>query len=171
LPDFSPRTAERIAERIAAQRLPGDLVVVSVHWGGNWGYGVPRAHRDFAHALVDAGAADVVHGHSSHHRKAIEVYCGRPILYGCGDFINDYEGIGGYEEFRADLVLAYFVTLDASSRELAWLSAVPFRLRRFRLERASRDDADWLRQVMDREGGPFGTATFLAEDGTLELQW
>jgi hypothetical protein len=31
-----------------------------------------------------------------------------PILYGCGDFITDYEGIEGYEQFRGDLAIAYF---------------------------------------------------------------
>lgn len=41
---------------------------------------------------------DVVHGHSSPHPPGIEVYHGRPVLYGWGDFINDCEGIGGREE-------------------------------------------------------------------------
>jgi poly-gamma-glutamate capsule biosynthesis protein CapA/YwtB (metallophosphatase superfamily) len=36
----------------------------------------------------------IVHGHSSHHAKAIEVHDGRLILYGY-DFLNDYEGIAG----------------------------------------------------------------------------
>jgi hypothetical protein len=27
------------------------------------------------------------------------VYRGKLILYGCGDFIDDYEGIGGYEQY------------------------------------------------------------------------
>jgi Bacterial capsule synthesis protein PGA_cap len=35
----------------------------------------------------------VVHGHSSHHPKGVEVYRQMRILYGCGDFLNDYEGI------------------------------------------------------------------------------
>lgn len=42
------------------------------------------------------------------------MYRDRLILYGCGDFINDYEGIGGYESFRGDLRLMYFVDLDAA---------------------------------------------------------
>ena len=51
----------------------------------------------FAHRLVDAGA-DVVHGHSSHHPRPLEVYGGRLVLHGCGDLVNDYEGIEGHEE-------------------------------------------------------------------------
>jgi poly-gamma-glutamate capsule biosynthesis protein CapA/YwtB (metallophosphatase superfamily) len=67
--------------------------------GNNWGYAVPRAFRRFAHTLVDGGV-DIVHGHSSHHPRPVEVFRGRLVLYCCGHFINDYEGIGGYEEFR-----------------------------------------------------------------------
>ena len=47
-------------------------------------------------AIIEAnnqGGIDVVHGHSSHHPRPIEVYQRRLILYGCGDFIDDYEGI------------------------------------------------------------------------------
>jgi poly-gamma-glutamate capsule biosynthesis protein CapA/YwtB (metallophosphatase superfamily) len=80
---------------------PGDLIVVSVHWGPNWGYDIPHQQRRFAHALIDKANVSIIHG--QHHLKAIEVYRDRLILYGCGDFLNDYEGIKGYEEFRDDL--------------------------------------------------------------------
>ena len=64
-------------------RREHDVVVASIHWGGNWGYDVPRAHVRFAHWLVE-GDVDLVHGHSSHHPRPIEVYRNRLILYGCG---------------------------------------------------------------------------------------
>jgi poly-gamma-glutamate synthesis protein (capsule biosynthesis protein) len=171
LPDLSGRAADWVAERVRRFRRRGDLVVTSIHWGGNWGYSIPRQQRQFAQRLIDAGAADVVHGHSSHHPRAIEVYEGRPILYGCGDFINDYEGISGHEEFRSDLVLAYFVTLDPASGRLLGLEMTPFRTRRFRLERVARRDAEWVRATLDREGRRLGTRVELASDGTLELGW
>ena len=171
LPDLSPRTASGVADRIAALSRPGDLVVASIHWGGNWGYEIPRDQRDFAHRLVDAGRVDVVHGHSSHHPRGIEVYRGRPILYGCGDFVNDYEGIEGYERFRSELVLAYFVTLDAVSGSLERLEVVPFRTVRFRLERASRKEAEWMRRVLEREGKELGTGARSTGEGGLELRW
>ncbi|MFF1381931.1 CapA family protein [Arthrobacter sp. NPDC058288] len=66
-----------------------DLLVVSAHWGGNWGADVPSAHRDLARALVDAGA-DVVFGHSAHIFRGVELYRGRPLIYSTGDFIDDY---------------------------------------------------------------------------------
>src|SRR5581483_9103789 len=98
LRDLSAATATEVAKRIVALRRPGDIVVVSIHWGTNWGYRVDEEQRTFAHALVDAGACDLLHGHSSHHPRGLEIYRGRLILYGCGDFITDYEGIEGYEQ-------------------------------------------------------------------------
>jgi poly-gamma-glutamate synthesis protein (capsule biosynthesis protein) len=171
LTDLSGQTASRVADRISAQRRPGDLVVASIHWGGNWGYEIPRAQRDFAHRLADSGSVDVLHGHSSHHPKGVEVYRGRPILYGCGDFVNDYEGIEGYEKYRSELVLAYFVTLDASRGILERLEMVPFRTVRFRLQRASRKEAGWLRGVLEREGRDLGTDVDLTPSDALALRW
>ena len=94
-----------VMRAVRAIERPGDVFVVSLHWGGNWGYGIPPAQADFAHALIDEAGVDVVWGHSSHHAKGIEVYHGKLVLYGAGDLINDYEGIAGHEEFRGDLVL------------------------------------------------------------------
>ncbi len=75
---------------------------------------------------------------------------GRLILYGCGDFIDDYEGISGYEEYRADLRLAHLVTVEAATGRLAGLRMVPFTVRRMRLERAPDEDRAWLRATLDR---------------------
>jgi poly-gamma-glutamate capsule biosynthesis protein CapA/YwtB (metallophosphatase superfamily) len=171
LENLSERTALRIAERTRAIKRPGDTAVASIHWGGNWGYDIPREQMRFAHELIDRAGFDVVHGHSSHHPRAIEIHRDRPILYGCGDFLNDYEGIEGHEAFRDDLVLMYLPSLSASSGALIGLRLVPFQIRNFRLRRASRDDAAWLRDVLDREGGRFGTRTTMSDDGTFALTW
>ncbi len=169
LAEPSPREIDRIAGAI--EKTPGDVVVLSLHWGPNWGYAVDPAERAFARGLVERGAVDVVFGHSSHHAKAIEVHRNRPILYGCGDFLNDYEGIAGYEAYRGDLVLAYRVSLHPSDRRLVDLTMAPFRIRRFRLERADGDEREWLRSTMDRECRSFGGAVAVRPDGTLALDW
>jgi poly-gamma-glutamate synthesis protein (capsule biosynthesis protein) len=167
LSDVSQSSAEELASLVQRYRAPGDTVVVSIHWGGNWGYRVSRAERRFAHRLVESGVVDVLHGHSSHHPRGIEVYRGRPILYGCGDFLNDYEGISGYEEYRDDLTLMYFVTMSAG--RLSRLRMVPMRIRRFCLERASSTDAAWLQRTLDRESRVFGTRVELL-DRSLEVR-
>jgi poly-gamma-glutamate capsule biosynthesis protein CapA/YwtB (metallophosphatase superfamily) len=171
LPDFSAETARRIGTQIAGIRRVGDVVIASIHWGGNWGYAIPPSHRAFAHALVDEAGVDLVHGHSSHHPKAIEVYRNRLILYGCGDFITDYEGITGYESFRDDLVLMYLPALRTRDGALVGLTMVPYQIRHFKLNRAAQGDAEWLRDVLDRESRRFGAGVTLDEFGSLRLDY
>jgi poly-gamma-glutamate capsule biosynthesis protein CapA/YwtB (metallophosphatase superfamily) len=171
LADLTEREGERIARQIRQVKRPGDLAVVSLHWGGNWGYAVAHDAVRFAHRLIDEAAVDVLHGHSSHHPRGIEWYHGRLIVYGCGDFIDDYEGISGYERFRSDLGLMYFATIEAASSTLVSLEMVPTHLRRLRVNRAARPDAHWLKDVLDREGRQFGTWSELRADGTLALRW
>jgi poly-gamma-glutamate capsule biosynthesis protein CapA/YwtB (metallophosphatase superfamily) len=155
--DASPQAAAALAARVREHKRPGDVVVVSVHWGSNWGYEVPREHVRFAHTLVDRGV-DVVHGHSSHHARPVEVYRDRLVLYGCGDFIDDYEGIAGYEPYRDDLRLLFLVTLDSDSGALVEARMVPLQARRMRLEHASTTDVGWLQAQLDRVSHPYGTS-------------
>ena len=168
LPDLSDATADEIGQRVERMKQPLDVTVASVHWGENWGYAVPPAHVGFAHRLIDAGL-DIVHGHSSHHPRPIEVYRNRLILYGCGDFIDDYEGIAGYEEYRDDLVLMYFASLTPAG-ELERLRMVPLQHRRLRLRRASAVDTRWLRNTLERVSVGFRTRVELEADGALLVQ-
>jgi poly-gamma-glutamate capsule biosynthesis protein CapA/YwtB (metallophosphatase superfamily) len=166
--DWSEGAAEAVEERLAAIRRAGDVVVASVHWGSNWGYRVPSQQRQLAHRLVDVAGVDIVHGHSSHHPRPIELYRGRLILYGCGDFITDYEGISGHEEYRSDLVLGYLPSLDATGA-LVRLRLAPYQLRRFQLVRPSEADAAWLAATLDRHSRPFGTRVNLGPEGWLDV--
>lgn len=168
VPELSEDSAAQITSRIRRHIRPGDIVVASVHWGSNWGYDIPDEQIRFAHALIDDGV-DIVHGHSSHHPRPIEVYRDRLILYGCGDLINDYEGIGGYEEYRADLRLMYLVSVE-STGALTGLRMVPMHTRRMRLHRASPENAEWLREVLDSVSGEFGVRIDATAHGMLALR-
>lgn len=171
LPDFSAKTVRAIGEIIDREKRANDIVVMSIHWGGNWGYEVPAQHREFARRLIDEAGVDIIHGHSSHHVMGIEVYRRKLVLYGCGDFLNDYEGISGHQSYRGDLALMYFVNVDLSTGHLASLHMSPMQIRRFRLNRASEDDALWLKDILNREGKKFGTQVELEADNTLALRW
>jgi poly-gamma-glutamate synthesis protein (capsule biosynthesis protein) len=169
LESLAAETAGHIGRCMGELKRPSDVIVASIHWGPNWGYNVPEEQILFAHRLIDEGV-DIVHGHSSHHVKAIEVYRGRLILYGCGDFLTDYEGIPGFEWFRGDLVLAYLVRIDPRDGRLVEARLVPFQARRFRLTRASAGDAKWLCDFLTRLGAPFGTQVALEEDNRITLR-
>ena len=167
---LSPLQVGDLAARVAAVKGIHDVAMVSIHWGGNWGYEIPHSQRRFARALIDEAQVDIVHGHSSHHVKGFEIYKGKLILYGCGDFLTDYEGIGGYEQYRGDLGVMYFAGVDRATGELESLDMVPVQMRRFRLGRASAADVEWLKDVLNREGKPFGTGVELKGDDRLTLK-
>jgi poly-gamma-glutamate capsule biosynthesis protein CapA/YwtB (metallophosphatase superfamily) len=170
LRDLSARSAAVVAQQVSAHKKTGDIVVMSIHWGGNWGYEISSDERVFAQCLIDTAGVDVVHGHSAHHVKGIEIYHDRPILYGCGDFLNDYEGIGGYEAYRPDLALMYFPTLDAASGRLLRFAMTPTQTRHFRVNRAQFDGVHWLLETLNREGKKLGTRAELLQDNMLLLQ-
>ena len=163
-------SATAVAEAMQEDARPGDLRVVSVHWGGNWGYDVPADHRRFARRLVEAGV-HVVHGHSSHHPRPVEMYRGGLVLYGCGDLVNDYEGIAPHGSLRSDAGCLYAATLDRASGALQRLQVVPLQLRRFRLQRADAPARRWLERVFNEEGPGRGTRVVATGDGDWELRW
>jgi poly-gamma-glutamate capsule biosynthesis protein CapA/YwtB (metallophosphatase superfamily) len=156
LPSLTDAAADELCRRAEEVRQPNDIVVVSAHWGTNWGYDVDADHIRFAHRLIDGGV-DVVHGHSSHHPRPIELYSGKLILYGCGDLVDDYEGITGHEQYRDDLRLLYLPRLDPASGQLKELRLAPLQARQLRLHRASEDDAEWLRAVLNGISRSFGS--------------
>ncbi|MFW5765762.1 MAG: CapA family protein [Coleofasciculus sp.] len=171
LTDVSDQTILEIKENVRYVKRPRDIVVASIHWGGNWGYQVPSEQRAFAHKLIDQAGVDIIHGHSSHHVKGIEVYREKLILYGCGDLLTDYEGIRGYEQYRDDLNLMYFVSVNPATGKLINLQMTPTQIKKMRLNRASTTDTLWLRDVLNREGKKFRDRVKLNPDNTLALQW
>jgi len=167
--EASDADAAAVADRVRRVKRPGDIVVASIHWGSNWGYHVSLAQIRFAHALIDDGV-DVVHGHSSHHPRPVEVYRGKLILYGCGDFIDDYEGISGYEEYRDDLRLLYFVSIEPDTGMLVGARMAPVQARQMRLRDASHEDSQQVREILDRISRGFGSRIDLGPDDLLNLR-
>ncbi|MFI5715500.1 CapA family protein [Nocardia sp. NPDC051750] len=160
----SAHHADEVADLFSHWSRSGDVTIVSVHWGPNWGYGTGLSERQFAHRLIDAGI-DIVHGHSAHHPRPIEIYRGRPILYGCGDVVDDYEGIGGHESYRPELRLLYLVTLDPGGP--AAVRMLPLRIRHIQLDRAGPADTQWLRSMLGEISRRFGTRISIGPDGLL----
>lgn len=160
---------EAIASSLRQIKTTGDVTVLSIHWGSNWGYEIPSSFRRLARDLIENCGVDVVHGHSSHHPTGIEVHHGRLILYGCGDLINDYEGIPGHEEYRPDLRVLFVADLDPGG-ELEALELIPLRSDRFSLVAASAEEREWLASRLSAESGGLGTR-ISADEGRLFLRW
>lgn len=169
LQNLSEDTARQLANQMRLLKQPGDITVASIHWGSNWDYAIPPEQIGFAHRLVEGGV-DLVHGHSSHHLKALEVYQERLILYGCGDFLDDYEGISGYEEYRPDLRLLYMLTVDPVRGRLIKAQLTPMQVRRFRLHQASAGDSAWICNLLNALCSRFQTQVQLEDGLAMRLQ-
>jgi len=120
-----------------------------------------------ARRLIDGGV-DLIHGHSSHHPRPVEVYRGKLVVYGCGDFIDDYGGIGGYEEFRDDLRLLYLTSVVQDTGTLDALRMVRMQAARMRLRHASTADIEWLRRVLETISS--GCRVSRQPDGVLAIR-
>ena len=157
-----------------------DVIIVSLHWGANWAWGIPSNWRKFSHKLVDLGA-DVVIGHSSHHVKGIEVYKNKFIAYGLGDFLNDYEGIvgQGYEDYRHDLAAFYTLSIELNQggpTTLVNVDIIPCKIQHLKVQRATdSSDIAWLQSAFHKEGKDLRTSCEIKKktDGstTLGLNW
>jgi len=170
LPDLSDSTARDLAADASHHRRDHGVVIISIHWGPNASPTVPQEHRRFARRLIDLGAADIVHGHSSHHPMPVEVYRGRLILYGCGDLINDYEGIPPSPGLRSDVACLYFATVDRQRGTLQKLHVIAMQMYRFRLVHADAAARQWVESRFNNEGLNLGTH-MLARRVGWNLQW
>jgi poly-gamma-glutamate synthesis protein (capsule biosynthesis protein) len=158
--EANDRGLDAVKQSVTDVKRPGDVLIASVHAGNNYGYEIEPAERDLFLRLIDEAGFDLIHCHSSHHVKAIELHNGRPILYGTGDIINDYEGLPVRPERAAYLPSVgtiVFADFSPADRSCAGLFLCPTRLRRMRVERVDAGDAQKLAAILSRESAHFGT--------------
>lgn len=142
-------TKKEVAEHISNFILPGDFIIVSIHWGSNWGYQVDPFHEEFAHYLIDHAKVDVIHGHSSHHFRPIEIYHGKLILYGCGDLVNDYEIIEnpGRSHYLPEISLTYFPSYHQD--KLTDLVIIPYTVSQMQLKNVSEEKTETIAEKLN----------------------
>lgn len=80
---------ERLLADVNTANETADWVVVSLHWGVEYEGYANASQREFAHAIVDAGA-DLVLGHHPHVLQGFEIYRDKLIAYSLGDFVFDH---------------------------------------------------------------------------------
>ncbi|MFC6756666.1 MULTISPECIES: CapA family protein [Haloarcula] len=130
-----------------------DLLVASLHWGPNMTTEVFDHHHEVGHWLLDRGV-DVVHGHSAHVFKAIEVADDGLLMYDCGDFVDDYavdDALRNDHSFLFELTVS-----DAGTPQD--LRLVPVEIRNCAVHLAAGDVARWCREAIRQRSREFGTA-------------
>lgn len=172
--DYSLATKQRLRRILCDKNNnnpPPDLKVVSIHWGPNYEWQPVSAITTLAHFLVDECGVDIVHGHSSHHIQGVEGYRGKLIIYGCGDFVDDYALTPGY---RNDLSALWRVVVRQKSEEecnevgseegkrlsLERLEVFPTRIKEFQAQRVEQTEGDfeWIREKLTELSRGRGTS-------------
>lgn len=155
--DLKEKRAEKFLEQVSQTKEQVDILVVSAHWGPNWGYDPPAEHLPFAHALIEAGA-DVIFGHSGHVVRGIEIYRQKPIMYCTGDFIDDY---AVDEVERNDRSFMFVVETDG--QVLTRLLLYPTVIEAFQARRARPHESQAIVALMQRLCMKLNTATMWNE--------
>lgn len=100
---------EELARDVRAARGEADVVIAFFHWGREKQSDVTPEQRRQARAAIDAGASLVVGSHV-HVLQPTEVYRGRLIAYGLGNFV--FMGMNHEERFRRGAILEVALTKD-----------------------------------------------------------
>jgi poly-gamma-glutamate synthesis protein (capsule biosynthesis protein) len=152
---------ETMAESLArARELDPDLLVVSLHWGPNMVEEPPDHFREFGRWLAERGV-DLVHGHSAHVFQGVEIHDGTPILYDCGDFVDDY---AVDSDLRNDRSFLFEVAVE--DEEIRSLRLIPVEIEDCAVREAGPEAAAWSRSRMRELSAEFGTR-FDERDGEL----
>jgi poly-gamma-glutamate synthesis protein (capsule biosynthesis protein) len=146
-----PQYLGRFREEVVALRRQVDVVIASHHWGLY--QEVLDYMREIAHAAIDAGA-DVVVGHGPHFVLPVEVYQGKPIFYGMGNF-SFHTGHGGRQHGDWVGLLARVLLEERTIKRVA-LRFVRHNDRNETLLRAPGEEPEALRDLTERSA-PFGT--------------
>lgn len=157
--------AHQLFEIVQRTKAEVAYLIVSLHWGPNWGYAPPPEHKPFAHALIDHGA-DLIFGHSGHIVRGIEVYQNKPIIYCAGNFIDDY---AVDEVERNDQSFLFLIELNGTT--LSRLLLYPTVIRHFQARRARNDEIHVIVAGMQRRCAQLQTATrWNEEEERLEVE-
>jgi poly-gamma-glutamate synthesis protein (capsule biosynthesis protein) len=146
-----PQYLTRFRDEIGAARAHADWLIASHHWGLH--QEVLDYMREIAHAAIDAGA-DMVIGHGPHFVLPVEIYKGRPVFYGMGNF-SFHTGHGGRKHGDWVGMLARVVLEERAIQRIA-LRFVRHNDRNETLLRTPGEEPAALSDLVERSA-PFGT--------------
>ena len=174
--DYTSQTRDHLKKLLNAENIPKpSLKIFSVHWGPNYSWRPSRSIQDLAHFLVDECDVDIIHGHSSHHVQGVEVYKNKPIIYGCGDFVDDY---AVDPAFRNNISALWRVVVGPKAEadvklEVKKVEIYPTLCKRFITSRLQKNNPDygWVKETLQRLSRTWGTkvAEEEGEDGYPKL--
>jgi poly-gamma-glutamate capsule biosynthesis protein CapA/YwtB (metallophosphatase superfamily) len=129
----APLDVESAAEAVAAAARRSNVVVVSIHWGGEYQASPSPRQRAIARALADAGAGLVV-GHGPHVLQRVEWVGGTLVAYSLGNFLFD-------QPYPADCRWGAILRVTLQGDRIVAVEPVPTIVERGRVRPAGPEDA------------------------------
>jgi poly-gamma-glutamate capsule biosynthesis protein CapA/YwtB (metallophosphatase superfamily) len=156
---------EKIEHDIKSVRNKVDVLIVSIHWGPNKVERPETTLVDFAHKIIDCGA-DLIHGHSAHIFQGIEIYNGKAIIYGAGDFIDDYM-IYPDQHNDHSFLFKTIITKDGIQK----IELIPVYISEMQVNLAKNDLAQKILNHMKKLSAEFGTKLEIKDDhGIIRIE-
>lgn len=156
---------EKIEHDIKSIRNQVDVLIVSIHWGPNKIERPEKTFIEFAHKIIDCGA-DLIHGHSAHIFQGIEIYNGKAIIYGAGDFIDDYMIYSDQHNDHSFLFQAK-ITKDGVQQ----LKLIPVYISEMQVNLAKNELAQKILNHMKKLSAEFGTKLEIKDDhGVIRIE-
>lgn len=118
------------------KEYPDSFIIVSLHWGHNYEYGISNWKKQFARQLINSGT-NIIHGHSAHHIQPIERIGNGCVFYSMGDYIDDYAVT---KEFRNDLAFLADVYINPKNNHIVDIKTYPTRIRNYEVNFINKTD-------------------------------
>jgi len=113
---------EAMSSQIVQYKKPDNVVIVNLHWGGEYVTAPTKKQIKAAHSLIDQGA-DMIVSHHAHIIQGIEVYNGKVIAYGLGNF--SFGGTSTLEEKESFILRATFGRNEDGTTAMTRWSVIP----------------------------------------------
>lgn len=101
---ISVYSANNLKKNIEEAKKSANVVIVDVHWGRDYEYGVTNEMSQIAHNAIDYGADLVIGTHALGVYPIIK-YKDKPIIYSLGYLISDTDYLVGKDSFIFNLVI------------------------------------------------------------------
>ncbi len=161
-----PKDLSALLENIRDAKAGADVLVLSCHWGIGSGIGgigqLVGYEPTIAHAAIDAGA-DVIIGAHAHMTEPVEVYRGKPVFYGMGEFGFDLWGSRQMPWYRRAFFLVRCLIQDHAIEQV---SIVPVRINPETSQpslQTTSEAADLVERLRELSH-PFGTRFLIEKD-------
>jgi poly-gamma-glutamate synthesis protein (capsule biosynthesis protein) len=132
-----------------------EYIVVNLHWGEEKADTPDRDQREFAHAVIDAGA-DVIIGHHPHVLQGIERYKSGVIVYSLGNFL-----FGGNSRDTYDTALFEVRLMEKNN---ASYRLIPIRIERWQARELKGAESEKVLRHVERLSRIFPESIFMNKE-------